>query len=176
MSVSALGGASVAGVRNQTPMLVARSHYEQVTTPRRLEAEIRSQGPTLEIDSTATRAALDMRSIGQFLDYRLQIYDQAASEGTARIVAEGRRMQAIERHEDTIAAIAKERGVRDFPSLEPHALPPPKVSFSPKTVEIQWVERGGATGAMQRKLTISWAPAGSVGPIVGSGAMIDRLA
>jgi hypothetical protein len=122
--------------------------------------QIRATGPQLQLDNSATRAALDFRTNSQFLDQRLGWYAESGSAAIATTVADGRRLGAIETGErNAIANLARERFVdTSIPEIEPLALPGPAVYIQPRRVDIQWTSVGGPTGAVMRIPHIDWTP------------------
>ncbi|MBD3174957.1 MAG: hypothetical protein GF320_07240 [Armatimonadia bacterium] len=166
---------NTAPARNMVAQLRARSSRRPVTTPRRTEVRVSSRGPTLRIDGTATRAAMNIRTNRGFLNYRKSVYQRAADAAIRRIAAEGSRLAAIESPGNTVANVAGHRGERTGPAqIDIRALPAPKVSIQPKRVSVDTAEAGGPNGTYRREVQLSFRPRGSVSPL-SSGTLFDTL-
>jgi len=149
--------ARVAVYQRDTELDVAHRR-QPFTSPIRTEVRLRSSGPSLEIDGTAMREALGIRTNEAFRQKRVSESWAAAAAALDRVVAEGHALGDIA-HRRTVAdvAAAQSRG-QAKPEVTVADVPPPSVSIAPKTVQVSTETVGGTSPLHRNAIRMSWSP------------------
>ncbi len=136
-----------------TPRLKVETRLEPAIERERVQVQIRSTPPSLTVDGSTMRAALNFRTTTQLRQYAVANWKQAGAEAIDRIVAHAHRLEDIHNRErNAIANLAREESREtDPPRLELDHLPVPDVRYIPKEIDIEFRTVGGPTGLYMRR-------------------------